>query len=79
MVADGWGFTTNGAPAQQSPWNGSTNQQWQITDRGKSRYSIANRTTGLILDGGGDVASGSATKQWTWDGSTNLQWTFAAQ
>ena len=53
MVADGWGSTTDGAPAQQAAWNGGPHQQWQITDRGNAQYSIANRTTGLALDGGG--------------------------
>ncbi len=79
MVADGWGATADGSPAQQAGWNGGTNQQWQITDRGNGQYSIANRTAGLVLDGGGQVASGSVTKQWTWNGSTNLQWSFTAQ
>ncbi|WP_419184306.1 RICIN domain-containing protein [Streptomyces canus] len=76
MVADGWGSTSNGAPAQQEAWNGGPHQQWKITDRGNGQYSIANRTTGLVLDGGGQVPSGSVTKQWTWVTSNNLLWTF---
>jgi alpha-L-fucosidase len=52
--------------------------QWTITHRGDGRYSIANRTTGLVLDGGGNVASGSVTKQWTYGSSTKLPWTFTA-
>ncbi len=76
MVADGWGSTGDGAAARQAAWNGSPDQQWQITDRGNGRYSIANRSTGLVLDGGGQVPSGSVTKQWTWGTSTDLLWTF---
>jgi len=78
MVADGWGSTADGSPAQQAAWNGGPHQQWQIVDRGNGRYSIANRTTGLVLDGGGQVPSGSVCKQWTWVNSTNLLWTFQA-
>jgi alpha-L-fucosidase len=78
MVADGWGSTADGSPAQQAPWNGGSNQQWKITSRGGNSYTIANRTTGLVLDGGGNVTSGSVTKQWTYGSSTNLQWTFTA-
>ena len=50
----------------------------RITDHGNGRYSIANRTTGLVLDGGGNVAQGSITKQWGAGSSPNLQWTFTA-
>jgi len=78
LVADGWGATSNGSPAQQAPWNGGNNQQWLVTDQGNGRYRIANRTTGLVLDGGGTVAEGSITKQWGANSSTNLQWTFTA-
>jgi len=79
MVADGWGATADGSAARQSAWNGGNNQQWTITHRGGDRYSIANRTTGLVLDGGGNVATGSVTKQWTYGSSSNLLWTFTAQ
>jgi alpha-L-fucosidase len=76
MVADGWGATDDGSAVRQATWNNGTDQQWLITHRGDGRYSLANRTTGLVLDGGGDVASGSVAGQRTWGNSTNLLWTF---
>ena len=50
--------TANTLPGTAAPTLSGT-----IAHRGGNGYSIANRSTGLVLDGDGNVASGSVTKQ----------------
>ncbi|WP_338013481.1 RICIN domain-containing protein [Saccharothrix sp. ALI-22-I] len=78
MVADSWGDATNGAPAQQAPWNGGNNQQWRLNSVGNGRYQIVNRGTGTALDGMGDSTVGATCGMWAPNSSPNNHWTITA-
>jgi hypothetical protein len=66
----------NGAALIQWPWNGGTNQQWQLTGVTTGIFKATNRNSGLVMD----VNIASHIIQNPWDSSNNnQQWTIVQQ
>lgn len=78
LVMDVYGRgTANGTQVDQWPWNGGTNQQWNIADLGGGQYSIVGVQSGKNLDiAGVSTADGAKVEIWQSNGGTNQQFSF---
>lgn len=66
--------TANNTNVDQWPYNGGTNQQWQVTNLGNGAYKIIGVQSGRSLDAYGYGASGANVDIWDYSGGTNQQW-----
>lgn len=71
---------TDGTRANQSPYVGTANQEWNVTAASTGVYKISNRNSGQALEIGGSswdlVQPGSVANQWSYWGGKNQQWLF---
>ncbi len=71
--------TANGAGVDQWPYNGGTNQQWNIVSVGGGYYKLINRNSGQALDvAGQSTANGALVDQWPDSGTANQQWSIVS-
>ena len=66
--------TANGTNVDQWPYNGGSNQQWQVTNLGNGAYKIIGVQSGRSLDAYGFGGSGANADIWDYSGGTNQQW-----
>ncbi|MFG3009243.1 RICIN domain-containing protein [Streptomyces cinerochromogenes] len=68
--------TANGTAVQQYACNGTTAQQWSLTDAGDGYVRIGNRNDGNQVADVADVstADGAPVHLWTYGGGANQQW-----
>ena len=63
---------SDGAPVDQWPLNGGTNQQWNLNANG----TVTGVQSGLCLDASGNAtANGTLIHLWSCHGGANQQWT----
>ena len=73
-VKGGTGATQNGAKVIQTGFNGNTNQQFELTDRGDGSYSVIATHSALGLDVEGiSTNAGAKILQWNYVGGGNQQ------
>ena len=71
--------TANGAAVDQWPYNGGSNQQWNIVSVGSGYYKLLSRKSGQALDvAGASTANGAHVDQWPDSGTANQQWSIVS-